>query len=342
MRQLIKPILERLDRGERVVLATVLETEGSVPRSTGAAMAVLPGDAMLGTVGGGAAEFAATAFARAMLADDGAGAAVRTFNSMAGEAQPGERCGGSVTILFQPLGAPEKALFRRAAALADGRNPAWLVRRLQNGRVADIALHTHDAPCPWFAPMEQRAVYASLPQGGMALAEPIAGAAQVYLFGAGHVAQRLAPELSRVGFDVTVIDAREALLFGAAFDCARERILADPVETAARLALGGNDYAVVMASSHETDFQILEKLLRQQPTYLGCIGSRRKIAMAQERLAAAGVTRAAFAARVHAPIGLPIRAETPEEIAVSIAAEMILHRAEHAGGEKGRPLGTEV
>ena len=192
-----------------------------------------------------------------------------------------------------------------------------------------MALHTAGEPCPWPVPGGRAAAFEEAADGTALLCEPIAGAVRVYLFGAGHVARCLAPELVRVGFDLTVIDAREPLLMGEGFACASERLLEDPAAAAGRLPLGSNDYAVVMASSHETDFAVLAQLLKKQPGYIGCIGSRRKIAMARERLSAAGVDEAAFAARVHAPIGLPIRAETPEEIAVSIAAEMILFRAEH-------------
>lgn len=321
MRQLSNVISDRLAKGERVVLATVLETSGSVPRGTGAAMVVLETGETVGTVGGGAAELAATAFAGAMPASEGS--AVRQYNSMSGSGEPGAACGGTVTILFQRLGPSEASLFLRASEAAGGRKPAFLVRHLQEGRVVSTALSDTAALAD-----PTRADYAVSTDGSAVLTEPLAAEAQVYLFGAGHVAQRVAPELARVGFCVTVIDAREALLRSACFDCANTRILADPVETAARLSLGAGDYAVVMASNHETDFLILEQLLRQQPTYIGCIGSRQKIAMAKRRLSERGVTGESFDRRVHAPIGLPIRAETPEEIAVSIAAEMILFRAE--------------
>ena len=76
------------------------------------------------------------------------------------------------------------------------------------------------------------------------------------------------------------------------------------------------------------DYEILEQVLRTPATYLGCIGSRKKVALTRERLAAAGFSQQDID-RVHAPIGLPILAETPEEIAISVAAEMIRHRAEH-------------
>ena len=123
MKQLIGPVLERLGRGERVALVTVLETEGSVPRSTGAAMAVFPDGRIAGTVGGGAAEFAAIQLAGTL--GDGA-SLVRTFDSMAGAVSDGARCGGRVTMLFQGLNGNHVALLARAGALAQGREPAWL------------------------------------------------------------------------------------------------------------------------------------------------------------------------------------------------------------------------
>lgn len=326
MRQLCGILSERLRRGERAVLATVLKTAGSVPRTTGAAMAVFA-DGFSGTVGGGAVEFGALAVARSLL--PGGESLVKTFSNMPDEAGDGCCCGGRVTVLFQPLGPDDAAFFARAAALAGGSEPAFLVRRIADGRVTGLALHTASSPCAWCAPHGRAASCVEQPDGTVLLTEPIAGAVRVYLFGAGHVARCLASELVRVGFDLTVIDAREALLMGEGFSCARERLLEDPVAAAGRLAFGSNDYAVVMASNHETDFAILGQLLQKRPGYIGCIGSRRKLAMARERLAAAGVDGDEFAARVHAPIGLPIKAETPEEIAVSIAAEMILFRAEH-------------
>ncbi len=82
------------------------------------------------------------------------------------------------------------------------------------------------------------------------------------------------------------------------------------------------DHAIVMSSGHETDYQILRWLLRSEADYIGCIGSRRKISLTKERLLHDGLGEAQLA-RLHAPIGLAIGAQTPAEIAVSVAAEMI-------------------
>ena len=95
-----------------------------------------------------------------------------------------------------------------------------------------------------------------------------------------------------------------------------------------KVSLTADDYAVVMTPGHQADYEILEQVLRTPATYIGCIGSRKKVALTRERLAAAGFSQQDID-RVHAPIGLPILAETPEELAISVAAEMIRHRAEH-------------
>jgi xanthine dehydrogenase accessory factor len=85
-----------------------------------------------------------------------------------------------------------------------------------------------------------------------------------------------------------------------------------------------------MSPGHHYDLEILAQVLPCRPSYVGCIGSRRKVAAVNAALAERGIP-AADIARIHAPIGLPILAETPEEIAISIAAEMIRHRAQHSG-----------
>ena len=86
------------------------------------------------------------------------------------------------------------------------------------------------------------------------------------------------------------------------------------------------DYVVVMTRGHQADYEVLTQVLRSGAKYLGCIGSRRKLALCRDRLLADGFTEAEYS-RLHAPIGLAIGAQTPAEIAVSVAAEMIAVRA---------------
>ena len=87
-----------------------------------------------------------------------------------------------------------------------------------------------------------------------------------------------------------------------------------------------DDYVVIMTRGHQAGYEVLAQTLRSGAKYLGCIGSKKKLALCKERLLAAGFTEEEYA-RVHAPIGLAIGAETPEEIAVSVTAELIAVRA---------------
>lgn len=150
-------------------------------------------------------------------------------------------------------------------------------------------------------------------------------AGRVYLFGGGHVGQALVPVLASVDFRVTVYDNRKELVNGNFFPQAEEVIYGNYKQIS--VTLTENDYVVIMTPGHQGDFDVLKQVLRHKLRYVGCIGSRHKIARTQELLRQAGISEEVIAS-VHAPIGLPILAQTPAEIAISIAAEMIRCRAE--------------
>ena len=109
-------------------------------------------------------------------------------------------------------------------------------------------------------------------------------------------------------------------------------IFGDYEKLSETLTIGPEDYVVIMTPGHQADRAVLLQAMRTDATYVGCIGSRRKIAATNAFLMENGIPEAALA-RIHAPIGLAIEAQTPDEIAISVAAELILHRARHAKGE---------
>ena len=158
--------------------------------------------------------------------------------------------------------------------------------------------------------------------------EPLTQAGHAYIFGGGHVGTALAPVLASVGFRVVIYDNRPDFAKPDHYPSAEQVILGDYLDIGAHLTLTENDYVCIMTPGHQADREVLLQALRSPATYIGCIGSRKKVALTRERLAAAGFSQQDID-RVHAPIGLPILAETPEEIAISVAAEMIRHRAEH-------------
>jgi xanthine dehydrogenase accessory factor len=148
----------------------------------------------------------------------------------------------------------------------------------------------------------------------------------VWIFGGGHVSYCTASELARIGFDVRVYDDRKELASRERFPEASEVIAAPYDEIAKRLKIGAGDYILIMTESHEHDYEVQKFALGTEAVYIGVIGSHAKAAELSNRLSADGFSAEKIAS-CHAPVGIQIGAETPEEIAVSIAAEMILVRA---------------
>lgn len=151
--------------------------------------------------------------------------------------------------------------------------------------------------------------------------------ARLFIVGAGHIAVPLARLGDLLGFPVVVLDDREEFATVERFpDAARVERMAfdDPFRD---LAPGPADFVVLVTRAHKYDFDCLRALLDAEapPRYIGMVGSRRRVRAAFTALLEAGVPSARVAA-VHAPIGVGIGAETPEEIAVSIAAELVAVR----------------
>ncbi len=160
-----------------------------------------------------------------------------------------------------------------------------------------------------------------------AYVEPLERTDRLHVFGAGHVGTALARLARDLGFEVHVYDEREDWLEeGRLPGCTLHE--GDP--SRALVVLGSRDFAVIVTHSHQLDQALLMGLIGQDYAYLGMIGSRAKVAKFFVRLRAAGVDEARFS-RVSTPVGLDIGAETPEEIAVAIAAELIRVRRGHSG-----------
>lgn len=151
--------------------------------------------------------------------------------------------------------------------------------------------------------------------------EPLRTRAPLVVFGAGHVAEALVPLLQSLDFDVTVVDDRDELLTEARFPTA-QRVLGDPLAFAESLPDDPHRYWLVVTHDHALDQRLVEHLLPRAFAWLGMIGSKGKVARFLVRFRAAGLDEALFS-RLSAPVGLDIGAETPSEIAVSIAAELV-------------------
>ena len=141
------------------------------------------------------------------------------------------------------------------------------------------------------------------------------------VFGAGHVARELAALAHQVGFRVTVVDARPEWATAERFP-GIERVLKDPADYARTLSGGTGHCFCITTHDHPLDQAVVEALLNKPAAYLGVIGSRRKAERFRMRLKAGGAEDSALE-RNRSPMGLPIGALTPQEIAVSIVAELV-------------------
>jgi xanthine dehydrogenase accessory factor len=155
--------------------------------------------------------------------------------------------------------------------------------------------------------------------------EPLQTMTPLTIFGGGHVAQPLARLAARNGFSYTIIEDRPEFVSEERFPGARDLKSGNPVEIAQSIEFSDRDFVAIVSRSHEQDFAVLQHVLKKKVRYLGLIGSKKKKKEFFVRLKGAGFTESELK-RIHIPIGLDIAAETPEEIAVSIVAEMIRER----------------
>ena len=327
MNTIFAKMLYELEKDHDLVLVTLIAEAGSAPRGTGSQMLVNLDGRLLGTIGGGAVEYQAEQLALRLLA--GKRSCVHDYVLRRNKYEDlGMVCGGDVTAYFQFIdhtdarwGALASAVGARTAA----RQPGWLVQRLDGGFPALLG---EQGELLAGAAIDDAAAYRipGCKRTEIGFSMPLPIGERAVIFGGGHIARELAPLLKNVGFRVTVMDCRPEYADPADFPNAERTICGDYMHIDRYMDLGAEDYVVVMTNGHSHDFEIQEQLLRRRLAYIGVIGSRRKTAVVNQRLREAGVPEEGIA-QVHTPIGTPIKAVTPAEIAISIAGEMICERA---------------
>lgn len=294
-------------------LATVARTVGSTPVPAGTKMLIGAAGRLEGSVGGGCVE--ADVLQAALEARAG-GPRILTHHlnaDLAGDL--GLSCGGTVEIVVEPLVAAESYVRALDEASAVGHGVVttgldWSAG--PNKRFEATAVDTAEPP-------------ASLSADRRTLIERLVPAPRVLVFGAGHVGRAIALAAHSAGFRVVVIDDRPEFADPARFPAAIDVCAGEVREALERHPIASHDAVVVATRGHRHDALILERVAVSPASYVGLLGSRRKQAVIGRALRAAGVLPAALD-RVHVPIGLSIGAVTPEEIAVSVVAELIAWR----------------
>ncbi len=335
MKNLLSSLIGLLEGGSDAVLVSVIGSSGSTPRGAGAKMLMLPDGSSIGTIGGGRVEYEAQKHAANIYADRKSGT-VGYDLSPNDVADLGMICGGKVTVYFQYMAAGDErmlALLRYMLSALDGSDSVWLIRQFKDNDVIDMGLYTKEGLL-FASTIDEAAILPMLKSRTMIstdyYVEPIVIEGTVYVFGGGHVSQQLVPVLSKVGFRVVLFEDRPEFSTPELFPTAAEIIRGDFKDIkGSGVDITPKDYVVVMTRGHQNDYDILEQTLRTGVPYVGCIGSRRKVAATTEKLLAAGVPQEMLS-HMYSPIGIEIKAETPEEIAVSVTAQMILIRAERS------------
>lgn len=326
MRNMLKLMQSHLEQGEDLVLVTVIAASGATPRGTGARMLVGSEGRLCGTIGGGAVEYRSLQIAGKVLTEKSSYG--HDFSLTKDDVQNlGMICGGAVTVYFHyiPAGDPDTiALAQEAETRFSLDQDLWLVSNIAAGGVLSLADRTNTELALHLTRHPHR-----IQEGGKDLyIEQIHSAGKVYIFGGGHVAQELVPVLAHVGFRCVVMDDRAEFTRPELFPGAQQVIQGDLRNISNYLRIGSEDYVCVMTRGHAFDTLVQAQVLKCRPCYCGVIGSRAKAAGVRKVLKEEyGLTDAELDL-VTTPIGLDIKGETPAEIAISIAAQMILHRAE--------------
>ena len=300
--------------GRGAALATVVETWGSAPRPVGSRLAVAGDGEMTGSVSGGCVESAVVLEAQEAL-KDGAPRLLTYGVSDEDAFAVGLACGGTIRVLVEPVGSALPPEF--AEALADAQ-----AARRPVAYVVNLETWERRMAGPDDFPDRFRLDRSGIEEDGETFVAVHNPPLRMIVVGAAHIAQALIPMARLAGYDVTLIDPREA--FGSAARFPGETILHDwPDEAMAALGPDARTAVVTLSHDPKIDDPAIEAALGSECFYLGCLGSGRTHAKRLDRLRAAGVPDDAIA-RIHAPVGLDIGARSPAEIAVSILAEITL------------------
>lgn len=300
-------LADALETGD-AVLATVVQTRGFVPREVGAKMIMRRDHIVYGTIGGGAGEAKVIRAAHDVLQT---GAKLLVEIDLTSPQAEGI-CGGKMQVWLERWqGEKDFALTQKILEnLEAGKNVVLVTPRTQND---SPYLLTENA----LAPID-------------AFVEVLEPPPILLIVGAGHVGIELAKIAELIGFQIVVQDDREEWAKPGNFSAA-VKILTEPIaQAAARFENCEKLYAALVTRGYEYDLEALKTLLKRglPCQYVGMIGSAKRVRQVFQELEKNGIAKEKLAA-VHAPIGLDIGAKTPSEIAVSIAAELILTR--HAG-----------
>ncbi|MHB8449924.1 MAG: XdhC family protein [Mycobacteriales bacterium] len=356
MRDIADGLRTLLDSGRTFGLATVVGVSGSSPRPPGAAMAVVDTGEALGSVSGGCVEGAVYEAVAEMLA--GGPAVVETYGISDETAfSVGLTCGGILDVLVQPVGPEQAPLLRELIGLLEQGQPVVLATVVGGPAPLGALLLLTESSATGSLGTEGLDVAVSDDARGMLAAgqtgtrhygargerriDEVAVFVQAFtppprmlVFGATDFAAAVCRVGAFLGYRVTVCDARSVFATPRRFPEAHEVVCRWPHDYLAATAVDERTVITVLTHDPKFDVPLLEVALRSPAAYVGAMGSRRTHDKRLAQLREIGMTEDELS-RLRSPVGLDLGARTPEETAISIAAEIVQHR----WGGSGRPLG---
>jgi len=331
MKKLFSDIYEAVKVGEDIALVSVIADSGSTPRGAGAKMVVHKDGDTLGTIGGGAVEHRSSQLAVEAVKQKKS--FIQSFTLAQNDAADvGMICGGNVLVYFQYIQGNDTniAVLESILTAFDTDENSWLVTEilnenlwnmwiqsesLQNSKISDISTY-----------LKKNSILIEKEEIKYCI-EPLVSREKVYIFGGGHISQKLVPILKSIDFNCVVIDDRPEFANKKLFPLAEKTVVVGFEDLSNCIKINPCDYVVILTRGHKNDYDTLVQILQTDACYIGLVGSRTKLGITRERLFTDGFTEGDFN-RIYAPIGLAIKAVTPQEIAISIAGEMIKVRAE--------------
>jgi len=336
MNDIVETVAQWQRAGERLALATVINVDGSAPRDEGAKMVISESGLVAGSVSGGCVESAVAEEAMTVM-QTGTPKIVRYGINRNMMWDVGLACGGAIDVFIEPLETPLPTQSHKAFAVCTiVRGPHDVGRKivvdaqgavegdLGNLQVQAMAIERAiELINTGQSKTVQTGAYeifidANIPQP------------RAILVGAVHIAVALCEMAARAGFAVTVIDPRSSLCNPERFPRAASLIVDWPHDALPTIVFDENTYVAVLTHDDKFDDPTLLAVLPSAARYVGAIGSKKTQSLRRTRLLDAGVPAHAVE-RMRGPIGLDIGAQSPEEIAVAILAEMIAAKYQRSG-----------
>jgi xanthine dehydrogenase accessory factor len=305
-------IKNKLTERKSIYLMINIQSNGSSPGRQGFGMAVCSDDTLFGSIGGGAMEYRLVEDCKLLLKESQQQIFIKKQVHKGNvEEGSGMICSGDQTIAFLPINPSHIHEIEHIISCIDDKK-AGVLELSPQGFSFVMSQQNHNTQYQCSITSQNKWTYT----------EVIGYRNTLYIIGAGHVGFSVSKLFSQLGFKVVVLDNRPNLDMLTDNSYADEKLVINYKDTSSYIPEGDNNYVVIMTNNHTHDGEVLSLLVRKKIKYLGLMGSKEKVASLMKSMNKKGFKNDELS-WIHSPIGVSINSKTPDEIAISIAAEII-------------------